>query len=160
MGGIGGLRQLIMRQRQKSWQELKRLSAGCIAKNDPPRAVAYLERAIEAARAHNTSELALMYNGLAKLCLQRGDLLSAENAARKSINQELEFGACSSETTNLASYYMMLGEILEKQTRFSEAARYVEQGVNIFARHFRQDDPFFQNLLAYQRSITENLWRG
>jgi tetratricopeptide (TPR) repeat protein len=150
----------IKKYMHNDWQELRRLSSSANVKGDLRNAIVYLIKSIQEAEHHAPSELALMLNSLAKYYQRINDISSAEEAAKRSLRMELEFGGCGAHNTKLASYHMMLAQIFEVQSRFSEALEHIDKAVTIFTKHHESQDPFLKNLREYRDTISQNVWRG
>lgn len=145
---------------ENDWKEFRRLSSSANVKGDLNNAVAFLKKAVKGAEVNAPLEAALMLNSLAKYYQRLSDLPLAEDAAKRSLRIELEFGDCGTHTTNLASYHMMLAQILEAQSRFAEALENIDKAIAIFAKHHESKDPFLKNLREHRDSVSQNIWRG
>lgn len=139
------------------WREFERKSNKCLFDNNPAGAAGYLREAIELASQAEPAETALMFNRLAKLLIEIGEYDAAEEAARRSIAVEMEFGLPELESHRLASFHMMLAGALDKQRKFSEAVEQTDQGIRGYALHLKEGDDLMRRLLEYREWLKSQM---
>jgi len=142
------------------WKALKDQASKLKVEKKFKEAAECLKAAITKASKANPCDISLLYNNLASVCLLDNEFILAEQAARKSVSLELEFGDAGAETTHLADFYIMLTKTLEKQNRFSEAREYAQRSAEIFRKLLGDDSEYVQGVYDYVNSLKANEWRG
>ena len=141
----------------ETWQGLMDAYSSYKLRNDLPNAIKFLRGAIAANPP--IADAALMFNSLASVLVQVGDLSAAESAARSSVALQLENND-QGDSSRLAAYNYMLAEILASQSRFEEALPFAENAVEFYSISMNQDDDFLQQVRAKRDLISEKRWRG
>ena len=101
-----------------------------------------------------------MLNSLSNALVAIGDFGGAEDAARRSIEEERRYGPPIEESDRLAAYHSALAIALQKQGRFSDALTAVDGAIRVFALHCREEEDLMQNLRRLHRELKKDAWRG
>jgi hypothetical protein len=106
-----------------------------------------------------SSNMAEMYNQLAKLHLMLNEPVAAEYAAQQAINSEKQFGPPTIESDHMAAYHVMLAEALAKQGKYSRALTALDKGIELYLQHMKRDDELMVNLNTFRELIKDERWR-
>jgi tetratricopeptide (TPR) repeat protein len=142
-----------------NWKQFRSAYRESLAESNLAEARRYLQMAIERIDEPNQRELAGMYNQVANISLRMNDPVSAEEAVRKAIETEVQFGPPVVESDHMAAHHITLALALRNQDRYAEALLTLDQGIALYSQHLDDDNEVMINLNELRKSIESEKWR-